>query len=163
MANPHRPELSSVFNNMLAQTKKRFDDLYGGGGSSAGKSSIKTDVALGRKAASAPSPILASANRLAPDSPVVRRLTERFGADWRYEIAEQRRDGDEAIVLCKLIFNNGGATRMQFGSAKISGRRVTGASGGVPFELGTAGTEQDERDAFRRAAEAALMNCIDLV
>lgn len=158
MANPQRPEISSVFDDMLAQTKKRLDDLYRGGGSSAGTSIAGTDVPFGRETAPVPS----SADLLAADSPVARRLNERFGNDWRYEIADRQRDGDEAIVLCKLIFNKGGATRMQFGRARISGKPVTGTSGGLRFELGTTGTEQDERDAFRRAAEAALMNCLDL-
>ena len=101
--------------------------------------------------------------RLDPDSPVARRLNERFGNDWRYEIAEQQRDGDEAIVLCKLILGKEGAVRTQFGRAKISQGPVVGASGDVRFKLGVAGAEQDERDAFRRAAEAALMNCVDLI
>ena len=46
-------------------------------------------------------------------------LNERFGSDWRYEVAEQQRDGDEAIVLCKLTFGKEGAVRTQFGRAKI--------------------------------------------
>ncbi len=50
----------------------------------------------------------------------MRRLNERFGNDWRYEIAEQQRAGDEAIVLCKLILGKDGAVRTQFGRAKIS-------------------------------------------
>jgi hypothetical protein len=33
----------------------------------------------------------------------------------------------------------------------------------VRFKLGVAGVEPDERDAFRRATEAALTNCIDLI
>ena len=53
--------------------------------------------------------------------------------------------------------------RTQFGRARISGSPVAAASGGVRFKIGGSGTEQDERDAFRRAAEAALMNCVDLI
>ena len=37
MANTQRPGLSSVFDDMLAQNKKRFDDLYRGGRSPAGE------------------------------------------------------------------------------------------------------------------------------
>ena len=89
-------------------------------------------------------------------------MNERFGNDWRYEITEQRRDGDEAIVLGKLFLGKEGAVRSQFGRAKISEGPVAGHSGGVRFKIGSAGAEQGERDAFRRATEAALMNCADL-
>ncbi len=101
--------------------------------------------------------------RLGADSPAARRLNERFGSDWRYEVAEQTRDGDEAIVLGKLTFGRDNAVRTQFGRARISGDPVAATSGGVRFKIGGSGTEQDERDAFRRAAEAALMNCVDLI
>jgi hypothetical protein len=96
-------------------------------------------------------------------SPAARRLNERFGSDWHYEIAEQKREGDEAIVLGKLTFGRDNAVRTQFGRAMISGNPVAAASGGVRFKVGGPGTEQDERDAFRRAAEAALTNCVDLI
>ncbi len=139
MANPQRPGPSSVFDDMLMQSKKRFDALSRGGPATA-------------------APIV----RPDPDSPVTRVLNERFGNDWRYEITEQRRDGDEAIVLCKLFLGKEGAVRSQFGRARISEGPVAGVSGGVRFKIGSAGTEKGERDAFRRATEAALMNCADL-
>jgi hypothetical protein len=93
----------------------------------------------------------------------MRRLNERFGSDWRYEITEQRRESGEAIVLCKLTFGKDGAVRTQFGRAAFSYGAVTGAADGVRFSLGAGGSTADERDAFRRAAEAALMNCIELI
>jgi hypothetical protein len=139
MANPRRPGPSSVFDDMLMQSKKRFDALSRGGSATA-------------------APII----RPDPDSPVTRVLNGRFGNDWRYEITERRRDGDEAIVLCKLFLGKEGAVRSQFGRARISEGPVAGVSGGVRFKIGSAGTEQAERDAFRCATEAALMNCADL-
>ena len=99
---------------------------------------------------------------LDPKSPAVHRLNERFGAgNWRFEIAEQQRDGDEAIVLGRLTFGKEGAVRTQFGRATVGAKAVAAASGGVKFKLG-AGGDTDERDAFRRATEAALINCADL-
>jgi hypothetical protein len=162
MANTQRPELSSIFDDMLAQNKRRFDDLYRGGRPSAGGSAA-TKGPIGRQATAAPSPASAASAQSDPDSPAARRLNERFGNDWRYEIAERQRDGDEAIVLCKLILGKEGAIRTQFGRAKISEGPVAGAIGGVRFKVGIASAEQDERDAFRRATETALMNCIDLI
>jgi hypothetical protein len=161
MANTPRPELSSVFDDMLAQTRKRFDDLYRGGQPRAGEPVAPARPFASRElAARRPR---ASTSRLASDSPAARLLNERFGSDWRHQITEQKRDGDEAIVLCKLTFGRDNAVRTQFGRARISGIPVVAASGGVRFKIGGAGTEQDERDAFRRAAEAGLMNCVDMI
>lgn len=163
MANTQRPELSSVFDDMLVQNKKRFDDLYRGGRLHAGLSSTAATAPLRPERITAPSPAIAASIALDPDSPAVRRLRERFGNDWRYEIRERQREGDEAIVLCKLIFGKAGAVRTQFGRAKIWQGPVAGVSGGVRFKMGAASAEGDESDAFRAAAEAALMNCIDLI
>jgi len=161
MANTQRPELSSVFDDLLVQNKKRFDDLYRGGRPHAGEfaAGAKTSASPERT----PSRSAAASAGLEPDSAAARRLSERFGNDWRYEIVEQQRDGDEAIVLCKLIFGKDGAVRTQFGRASLSDGPVSGASGGVRFKIGVADARQDEREAYRRATEAALMNCVDLI
>lgn len=161
MANTQRPELSSVFDDMLAQNKKRFDDLYRSGRPHAGETVAAAKTPIGRERTS--SPTAASSSQLATDSPAAGRLNERFGDDWRFEIIEQQRDGDEAIVLCKLVFGKDGAVRTQFGRASLSDGPVSGASGGVRFKVGIANAAQDEREAYRRATEAALMNCVDLI
>jgi hypothetical protein len=161
MANTQRPELSSVFDDMLAQSKQQFDNLYRGGRPSTSGSPASTYGPVGSQATAVPSP--AASAQLDSGSAAARRLNERFGNDWRYEIAEKQRDGNEAIVLCKLILGKDGAVRAQFGSAKISEGPAAGASNGVRFKVGAASAEQDERDAFRRATEAALTNCIDII
>jgi hypothetical protein len=161
MASTPRPELSSAFDGMLAQTKKRFDDLYRSGQPQTGRATAPPKPFASRKGTQAVTP--AGSAKLGADSPSARRLNERFGSDWRYEVAEQTRNGDEAIVLGKLTFGRDNAVRTQFGRARISGNPVAATSGGVRFKIGGSGTEQDERDAFRRAAEAALMNCVDLI
>jgi hypothetical protein len=162
MASTPRPQLSSAFDSMVAQTKKRFDDLYRGGQSQTSEPTAPATPFVSRAMATitrAP----AASPKLGGGSPAARRLNERFGSDWRFEVAEQTRDGDEAIVLGKLTFGGDNAVRTQFGRARISGNPVTAASGGVRFKIGGPGTEAHERDAFRRAAEAALMNCVDLI
>jgi hypothetical protein len=159
MANTPRLELSSAFDDMLAQTKKRLDDLYRGGRQpsvEAAASVFAGRETTVRKPRSASAPVSA-------DSPAARLLNERFGTNWRYEIAEQTRDGDEAIVLGRLTFGQDNAVRTQFGRARISGSAVAAASGGLRFKIGGTGTGADERDAFGRAAEAALLNCVDLI
>ncbi len=161
MADPQRPEFSSVFDDMLVQNKKRLDDLFRGGRGQAGEPAARSAASTG--AAGKGRPVAAApAIRLDPDSPAVRLLNERFGSDWRYDISEQRRAGDEVIVLCKLVLGRDGAVRTQFGRAKISEGPVGGVSGGVRFKIGSDTAEYGEREAFRRAAEAALMNCAGL-
>src|SRR5580704_14426221 len=161
MAETRRPEHSSVFDDMLAQTKKQFDDLYRGprraGERAASIEPPTADRDSGARTAKASGRLDASS------SPAVRLMNERFGSDWRYEISEQRREAGEAIVLCRLTFGKDGAVRTQFGRAALSSGPVTGASDGVRFRVDTSASEADERDALRRAAEAALMNCIELI
>ncbi len=152
-------QLSSAFDDMLAQSKKRFDDLYDRQRPDTRASfSVAPPQSWDRLGSTA------KTSTVLPDqkSPAVHRLNERFGAgNWRFEIAEQQRDGDEAIVLGRLTFGKEGAVRTQFGRATVGAKAVAAASGGLKFKLG-AGGDSDERDAFRRATEAALINCADL-
>jgi hypothetical protein len=163
MANTQRPELSSLFDDMLSRNKASFEELYRGGKSLAGPGAAVTKPAAGWEKIAAASPHAAAAVRLGADSAAARRLNERLGNDWRYEVAKQKRDGDEAIVLCKLIFGKDGAVRTQFGRAKIADASVAGASSGVRFKMGGTGAAADESEAFRRATEAALMHCAELI
>jgi hypothetical protein len=163
MAIPERPpQLSSAFDDMLAQSKKRFDDLY-----DRERPTARTpfDVAAARSVQSwdrLGSTGKTSTLPLDPKSPAVHRLNERFGdGNWSFGITEQQRDGDEAIVLGRLIFGKEGAVRTQFGRATIGAKAVNGASAGLKFKLGAEGNT-DERDAFRRATEAALIGCAEL-
>jgi hypothetical protein len=158
MTNTQRPELSAVFDDMLSRNKKSFEELYRGGRSLTEPTAV-TEAATGGKTGTSPR----SNGELGVDSLVAHRLSERLGNDWRYEVAEQKREGDEAIVLCKLILGKSGAVRTQFGRAKIAHATVAGVSGGMRFQVGGMPAAPDEREAFRRAIEAALMNCAELI
>jgi hypothetical protein len=148
---------------MLAQSKKRFGNLYGGGFSRVGESSAQARPFAVRETSADKPAARALAAKIDPESAAARWLNEHFGNNWRYEIATQEREGDEAIVLGKLTFGRESAVRTQFGRARIAGDAVAAASGGLRFKVGATGSEQDEREAFRRAAEAALSNCVDLI
>lgn len=148
---------------MLAQSKKTFDDLYRGGYARSGSSFAQGKPPSARGTTAAPPAPGSRSAKIDPDSAAARWLNERFGGNWRYETTAQKREGDEAIVLGKLTFGRDNAIRTQFGRAKIAGDAVAASSGGLRFKLGSAGSEQDEREAFRRATEAALSNCIDLI
>ena len=163
MANQQETNLSSVFDGMLTQSKKQFDDLYRGShGGLGGLAKSAAAMFGGEKVAPAAQRPSSSVDPK-DDSPAARRLGERFGNDWHYEIKERHRDGDEAIVLGKLTFGKEGAIRTQFGRAKMPGAAVAGASSGVPFRIVEGGGARDEQDAFRRAAEAALASCVALI
>lgn len=162
MVNQPHANLSSAFDDMLTQNKKQFDDLYRGSHGAIGAlGETATRTFGGETMTPAPRPL--SSAGIEHDSPAARRLRERFGNDWRYEITERHRDGDEAIVLGKLTFGKESAVRTQFGRGKISRAPVAGASSGIQFRIGEESGARDEQDAFRRAAEAALANCVDLI
>ncbi len=163
MAETRRSETSSLFDDMLAQSRKQFDDLYRGRLRRGGERAVNAGLPAAADRDSSSRAAKASTLFDLNSSPAARRMNERFGSDWRYEITEQRREGGEAIVLCRLTFGKDGAVRTQFGRAAFSSGAVTGAADGVRFSLGAGGSAADERDAFRRAAEAALMNCIELI
>jgi len=163
MANQPQANLSSVFDGMLTQNKKTLDDLYRGSRGGVGELGNTAAAIFGGDKITSAVPRPPSLADLEADSAAARRLRDRFGNDWYYEIKERHRDGDEAIVLCKLTFGKGGAVRTQFGRAKIASAAVAGASGGVQFRIGDAGGARDEQDAFRRAAETALANCVELI
>ena len=74
---------------------------------------------------------------------------------------QQQGEGDEAIVLCKVFIAD--TVKTQFGRAPIGGGVVAGSSGGVPFRLGAADSGIEEAKAFRRATEAALAKCLELI
>jgi hypothetical protein len=161
MEQTRRPQLSSAFDDLLAQGKKRLDELYRGGQPPTGKH-VESARLFGNREIGAREPSDASIEPGA-DSPAARLLDERFGHEWQFQIAELTRDGDDVIVLGKLTFGKDNALRTQWARARIFASSVAGTSGGVRFKAGGFVTEQEERDAFRRAAEAALTNCIDLI
>jgi hypothetical protein len=158
-----RPQLSSAFDDILTQSRERFDDLYRSGFARDGSSSAETRPPTARSVSPARGPTSVGPAKVDLDSAAARWLNENFGAQWRYEIATQKREGDEAIVLGKLTFGRDNAVRTQFGRARIAGDVLAATSAGVRFKLGSGGSPQDEREAFRRAAEAALANCVDLI
>lgn len=139
---------ASSFDEMLERNRRELDGMYGG---------IAWTGA--REAAPPPGAEVAS--------PVVRQLNQRFGDEWRYEITERRRDGDEVVVLCRLTLPERNVTKAQFGLARIgragAGAAVRGSAGGVSFTLGAgesgwlAGDSEDA--AYERAADDALAKC----
>ncbi len=142
MSPNRRSEFASPFDAMLAETRAQFNALYGGGAPAA-----------------APVPVEAASAASGSEA----ELNARYGTGWRHEITERRREGDEAVVLCRLTIPQMGIVKAQFARAPIGGgSNVAGHAGGVAFRAGGAG-DGDEAAAFAAAAEAALAKCLALL
>ena len=171
---------SSAFDDLLERSRRELDALSVGSGapalsptsrtssgSSAGSPAATTrSVARGvtTRAAAAPP---------AERSPAERTLDEKLGADWRYEVLDRTREGNELVVRCRVTAPARGVSRTWHGSAPLSGgggggaSGVAGTAGIVRFSLGT-GTEprdpiQADREAERQAIESALAACARLL
>lgn len=102
-----------------------------------------------------------------------RRLNERFGDGWQYEVMERSREGDEVIVLCRVTVPGKNISKEQFGRASIRlpGRRdlVRGSANGIAFamrlesERSRVPAGNPEEAAFQTAVENALARCADLI
>ena len=157
MASGQRPPLSTLFDAMLVHNKARLNTLLREGrfGQSGGD---------GDRVAARRQPNAARGTPLdVAHSAATQYLNERYANRWHYEIAERRRVGDEAIVMGKLFLKDQGVVKTQFGRAKIATGSLAGRSGSVRFRLELSVPERNEDDAYRRAAENALANCVKLL
>ena len=167
MTTNERTRSTAAFDEMLARNRRELDALYPGPASAAGAPSITDPPATEPPATSPPS------DRQAPepdstDSETVRTLNERYGDGWRYDVIDRRREGDEIIVLCKLVIDEGEVTKAHFGSARVggSGTPTAGSAGGTSFSFGASRSASvpsspasPEELAYARAVDAALARC----
>jgi hypothetical protein len=98
-----------------------------------------------------------------------------LGADWRYEVLDRTREGNELVVRCRVTAPARGVSRTWHGSAPLSsaGRGgvsgTSGTAGSLRFTLGggSAASADDpiraEREAERQAIESALTACARLL
>ncbi len=127
---------------------------------------------IGQRSASRESHVSSSSRaafqaKISTQRPIVEQLNQRFGDNWRYEVTDRQRDGDDVVVLCKLILPEKNVTKAQFGLARIgravAGTGAHGSSSGVSFSLGTSDagswTSDTENAAFERATDDALTKC----
>ncbi|MEE8433629.1 MAG: hypothetical protein V3S64_02465 [bacterium] len=191
MADDKMTGFSSAFDALMERTRQRFEDH------SAGTFNRVPDRAAGsatlRAVPSATVPPSPPASVVSPPKPpeistrassieappkpkrrkseAARRLNERFGEGWSYQVTERRREGDELIVLCRVDIPDKDISKTQFGSAKVlkPGERFTlqGTTDGVPFGIavgrGAPVTRNPEESAFRRAVDVALAKCAELL
>ena len=155
MASGQRSPLSTVFDAMLMHNKERLEALLHDERS--GQSGDRDRLTPTRRT---------SAGRAAPDpgsSASAQVLNKRFANRWHYEIVERQRVGDEVVVMCKLFLEDHGVVKTQFGRATVAAGSIAGRSGALPFRLELGAAERSEEDAYRRAAENALANCVKLL
>ena len=159
MAADRKSSLSIPFDAMLDGNRRAFDALYVGRGSPDRTAVPALSVAP-----------IGAARRAAGKSDAVRFLDDRYGEGWAYEVAERRRDGDEIIVLCKLIIGDRETAKSQFGRSRIGGEpAIAGSADGVRFAIGpepargSADAGDPEEAAFRRAVDGALAKCVDML
>ncbi len=151
-----RSDFTSPFDDMLDQSRRQFDDLYGGATGA---------TPPPRRPAAEP-----KSDRQEVSEDTRRFLDDGYGDRWRYEVSERRREDDEVIVLCKLIVGDGSVSKSQFGSAPVGGQRagLKGSAGGIAFALGTeaeagSGGGDPEQAAYRQALARALANCAEML
>ncbi len=166
MAADRKSGFAQPFDAMLDDNRRAFEALYAGTDSSKPKSQPVTPRIPAAKPSSPGRPAPADASTAA----AVRFLDDRYGDGWRYEIAERRRDGDEIIVLCKLIIGDRETAKSQFGRARIGGEpAISGSADGVRFAIGpepargSTDAGDPEEAAFRRAVDGALAKCVDML
>jgi hypothetical protein len=157
MASGPRSRLSATFDAMLVRNKERLEALLHEDRS--GRRGDDRD----RVAGTPRSEVARGAPLEVANSAAAQYLNERFANRWHYEIAERHRVGDEAIVMCKLFLEDQKVVKTQFGRAKIAADSLAGRSGMVQFRIELSARERNEDDAYRRAAENALANCVKLL
>ena len=167
---------TSRFDEMLEENRRQLEDLYRGtGAGSAPEPAPPKDAPATPSLASAPG---SEASPPAPHAPAapsdsVRFLNDRYGDGWRYEITERRREGDEVIVLCKLIIGDHNITKSHFGRARVgrpgAHREIRGSADGITFALrsengvrAASGVDAEEA-AFREAVDSALARCASML
>ena len=109
----------------------------------------------------------------APESEGMRRLNERFGDGWQYELTERRREGNEVIVLCRVTVPEKGLSKEQFGRARVRAAgqvdTIRGKAGGVSFSMrlephkSLSPPANPEETAFQEAVQNALTRCAELM
>ncbi len=170
---------SAPFDEMLAESYKRFDELSRRPGADdrprrpdeplPAPPPVTEDAPPPPPAAGSPGPAQAGVHDAGSSEPA-RALDARFGDRWGYEIADRRREGEEVVVWGRLIVEDAGVDKTRRARARIRrparGGAIEGSADGAGFSLGQSGdlpteTNGDPEDtAFREAAEAALAICL---
>ena len=168
MADGRDSEFSSPFDAMLEHDRKRLDRLYRGPAGDDDRRPAPSESPAAVPPPGRAAPAASRSGRISSDPK--RILDERFADRWRHEVVEQRRDGDDMVVRCRLMVASRGIDRTRSGRAPIDSTNVRhetiGSADGVPFSFRTddvSGGGGAEQDAVARAVEDALAKCVDAI
>jgi len=165
---------SSPFDRMLDENRKQFDALLT---RRAPAARPELSVAPPRPSAPADTPEPAAATvrdeRPAGEAfdihatEIGQTLARRYGENWRFEIVDKRRDGEDVVVWARLTAGDHDKTRR--GRARIQGAAGTASiaaqSGSTGFVLragdepASAVSDDPEQTAYEQAAAVALAAC----
>jgi len=171
MSNPGKNP-SNAFDQMLDQSKRQFDDLFGPG---LAPSSPRQIAATASAATAEPARPVGRPEDSTMSAETAQKLFARFGNGWRHEIVDRQRHDEKVIVTCHLIVDGmDEASAPQQGSAYISrsvaaGTALAGTADGVAFDFaptddgGRASGAATEDDAVRQAVGIALIKCMQTI
>jgi hypothetical protein len=80
-------------------------------------------------------------------------LDRHYPGEWRYDVRDRRREGNELVVLCRFELPSYGIRRTQFGLAEID----------RPASPSQVTEREAEETAYRQAIDNALRWCIRML
>ena len=80
-------------------------------------------------------------------------LDRHYPGEWRYDVRDRKKEGNELVVLCRVELPSYGIRRTQFGMAEIG--RTNSPDQNTERE--------DEETAYRQAIDNALRWCIRML
>ncbi len=151
MGSNSRQSFGESFDTLLEGNRRQLESLYDGSGINAGATRHPEQVASASTDAEIQRVKLEKSDldSLGPSA----WLDRHFSDQWRCQIRDRRREGDEIVVLCCLELSGQDSRKAQFGSARIE-----------PPVPGVYRNEREtEEAAYQEAVDDALGRCVQLL
>ena len=145
-------ELTESFDELLEGNRQELEALY-----NRQNDSSKDTVGSGTSDSDAPSRQPGKIRRFNKDElaeiDAADWLDRYYPGEWKYDVKDRRREGNELVVLCRFELPSYGIRRTQFGMAEIG--RTNSPDQNTERE--------DEETAYRQAIDNALRWCIRML
>jgi hypothetical protein len=145
-------ELTESFDELLEGNRQELESLYN---RSSGSSESTVDV--GASDSNAPLREREEIRRFDKDElaeiDAAGWLNRYYPGEWKYDVKDRRREGNELVVLCRFELPGYGIRRTQFGMAEID----------QPASLSQGIEREAEETAYRQAIDNALRWCIRML
>ena len=140
------------FDTLLEGNRRQLELLYDGSGIGNAGSAHNREPAPGVPPVADMQQVRSEKNDLESLGPSA-WLDRHFPDQWRCQIRDRRREGDEIVVLCCLELSGQDSRKAQFGSARIE-----------PPVPGVYRNEREtEEAAYQEAVDDALRRCVQLL